>query len=160
MSVFVSSCKPASVFIDCPLQRTVLPEVNVLLVEHRDEIFARLHRDLSRLGVGVYRATYPEEVFRVHSRIPIEVTICNSGLPQASLWLTMAKLRFQDRSARVWTYMANPTKDDRNWSKLLGIEKIITYGGSLFELTERVQDALRCRALFEAPATMKLREVS
>ena len=159
MSVFVSY-KPGSAFIDRHFLRTVLPKVNVLLVEHRDEIFARLQLDLSRLGIGVYRATYPEEVFRVHSRIPIEVTICNSGLPQASLWLTTAKLRLQDRSTRVWTFMANPTRDDREWAQLLGIERIITYGGNLFELTERVQDALRGRPLTEAPATRNLREVS
>ncbi len=143
MSVFVSSCKPASTFRDRPFQRTVLPEVNVLLVEHRDEIFARLRFDLSRMGIGVYRAAYPEDVYRVHSRIPIELTISNSGLPQASLWLTTAKLRIQDPSARVWTYMVNPRPHEREWARLVGIERVLTYGGDLFELTESLQHAMR-----------------
>ena len=143
MSVLFSSCTPASVFIDRPFQRTILPEVNILLVEHRDEIFARLHFDLSRLGIGVYRATNPEEVFRVHSRIPLELTISNSGLPQASLWLTTAKLRLQDPTARIWTYMANPSPQEREWARLIGIEKLLVSGGDLFELTETLQNAVR-----------------
>ena len=143
MSVVVSTCKPASTFRNRPFQRTVLPEVNVLFVEHRDEIFARLRYDLSRMGIGVYRAAYPEDVYRVHSRIPIELTISNSGLPQASLWLTTAKLRIQNPSARVWTYMVNPRPHEREWTRLVGIERMLTYGGHLFELTESLQHAMR-----------------
>uniref|UniRef100_A0A7C2P1A5 Uncharacterized protein n=1 Tax=Schlesneria paludicola TaxID=360056 RepID=A0A7C2P1A5_9PLAN len=115
----------------------------MLLVEHRDVIFARLQRDLSRLGIGVYRATYPEDVFRVHSRIPIELTISNSGLPQASLWLTTAKLRIQSPSARVWSYTTNPDRQEREWARLVGIEKMFVYGGDLFELAESLQRAVR-----------------
>ena len=146
MSAFVSTsvlCKPAPRFIDCPFPRTVLPELNVLLIEHRDEVFARLQRDLSRIGVGIYRATYPEDVFRVHSRIPIELTISNSGLPQASLWLTIAKLRIQSPSARVWSYTTNSGPQEREWARLVGIEKLFDYGGDLIALAETLQRAVR-----------------
>ncbi len=138
----------------------VLSGLNVLLIEHRDEVFARLQRDLYQLGIGAYRATSPEEVFRVHFRIQIGLTLANSGLPQSSIWLTTAKLHLYDRQARIWTYLANPTSQDRFWAQLVGIEKVITYDGSLFQLTERVQHALRgCGSLNEF-ATSKLREAS
>lgn len=138
----------------------VLSGLNVLLIEHRDEVFARLQRDLYQLGIGTYRATALEEVFRVHFRIQIGLTIANSGLAQSSIWLTAAKLRLHNCQARIWTYLANPNRQERVWAELGGIEKVIAYDGSLFQLTDRIQHVLcECRSLNEA-ATCAFREAS
>ncbi|GIX05077.1 MAG: hypothetical protein KatS3mg114_0946 [Planctomycetaceae bacterium] len=118
---------------------SVFSEFNILLVEHRDEVFARLQRDLYDLGIGTYRATSPEELFKVHSRIPIGLTLANSRLPHSSVWLTTAKLRIYMSHARIWVYLARPTSQERVWAKLARIERVLSYDGSLFQLAERVQ---------------------
>lgn len=141
-------------------RRLALSGLNVLLIEHRDEVFARLQRDLYQLGIGTYRATSPEEVFRVHFRIDIRLTLANSGLPDSSIWLTTAKLHLQDRQARIWAYLLNPTSQNRFWAQLVGIEKVISYDGSLFQLSDAVHHALRGYGALNDFATSKLREAS
>lgn len=126
-----------TVWLEPRLQR-MRPLLSVLLIEYRDEVFARLESDLRQLGCQVYRASRAEDVLHIYINTTIDVTISNSALPDASAWLTAAKLRMYDRTARIWLYTVNRSIRDRNWAALSGIEKVIRYDGNLFKLTERI----------------------
>jgi DNA-binding response OmpR family regulator len=119
-----------------PVPRRMRPLMSVLLIEHRDEVFARLESDLRLLGCQVFRASRPEDVLHIHINVTIDVTISNAALPNASVWLTAAKLRMFDRTARIWLYAVKRSIRDHNWAALSGIEKVIHYDGDLFKLSE------------------------
>lgn len=114
------------------------PLLSVLLIEHRDEVFARLEYDLRRLGCGVYRASRAEDVLQIHVHARIDITISNHALPDSSVWLSAAKLRMFDRTARIWLYILRRTIHDRNWAARLGIEEVVPYDGDLFGLSDRI----------------------
>lgn len=122
--------------------RRMQPLLSVLLIEHRDEVFARLECDLRRLGCRVYRASRAEDVLQIHVNTRIDVTVSNHALPDSSVWLSAAKLRMFDRTARIWLYTARRTIRDRNWAALLGIEKVVPYDGDLLKLSERIAMSL------------------
>lgn len=118
--------------------RSGRPPLSVLLIEHRDEVFARLECDLRRLGCRLYRASRAEDVLQIHVNTTIDLTVSNHALPDASVWLSVVKLQMFDRTARIWLYTDRRTIHDRNWAALLGIEKVVPYTGDLFGLSERI----------------------
>ena len=120
----------------------VRPLGTVLLIEHRDEVFAPLERELRRIGRRVYRASRSEDVMRIHIDTKIDMTLSNYELPDSSCWLTAAKLRMFDGTARIWLYTVRHTIRDRLWAALLGIEKVVPYDGDLFDLSGRIAEML------------------
>ena len=128
---------------DSPYGAAIFPTFNVLLIEPRDEVFSRLQYDLGQIGVGTYRAAHPEEVFRVHTRIPVHLTLANPRLPQSSIWLTSAKLRMLNPHASIWLYWVKPSSREYRWAQLSGIERIQPYDGSLHQLSDRLMTAVK-----------------
>ncbi|MFG0335207.1 MAG: hypothetical protein ACF8TS_17760 [Maioricimonas sp. JB049] len=118
------------------------PELIVLIIEYRDEIFSRLEHDLRQRDIGCYRAISAEEVLRIHSRIPVSLTLAGANLPETSIWLTTAKLRLYDPDAPIWLYIARPSRTERRDAKLAGLERLLGYDGSLVDLSDQVAPAV------------------
>jgi len=112
----------------------------VLLVEYRDEVFARLADDLAATGMWVERACNTAEAFRwIAGRSP-DLVIANLHMPNNSGWLLAAKLRLFQPTARIWLYAPQPRSFEYDYAlaRFLGVAELIHYQGDLFRLAEEV----------------------
>ena len=107
----------------------------VLVVEHRDEVFARLAADLRAAGMRVERAVSAAEASRRFARRPADLLLTNVDLPDQSSWLLTAKLRLSCPAARVWVYTPRSSAVDAALAKFVEVDKLIDYGGDLWRLT-------------------------
>jgi len=114
---------------DCP---------RVLLVEHRDEVFARLAADLAEEGFRVIRSTTGSGAIRHHVEHPFTIVVANLDLPDQSGWLLAAKLRLVDPPAYLWLYDAHPSPHHGNMAEHLKIDELLAYGGDLLRLSGAV----------------------
>ena len=90
----------------------VRAQVTILLVEYRDEVFARIAADLAATGVVVQRAGNGAEASRVHARRGVNLLLVNADLPDGSGWLLSSKLRMVDPEVSIWIYTPRATPDD------------------------------------------------
>lgn len=114
----------------------------VLLVEHRDEVFARLAADLASIPLQVARALNASAASRRFARNPSDLMIANVDLPDESGWLLACKTRLVFPTARIWLYTAHPSALDRNRARYLGVARLIHYGGDLLRLGGKVLNRL------------------
>jgi len=114
----------------------------VLLVEHRDEVFARLADDLAAAGLHVIRATTALEAFyHAVGREP-RLLIANRDLPGQSAWLLAARLRYIAPAIRIWIYQPWKSALSVAMGNMLGVDALLQYGGDLFRLSDAILDSL------------------
>jgi DNA-binding response OmpR family regulator len=113
-----------------------------LLVEHRDEVFARLVANLASIQLRVARALSASAASRRFATCPSDLMIANVDLPDESGWLLACKTRLVYPTARIWLYTAHPTALDRARARYLGVARLIHYGGDLLRLGGKVLDRL------------------
>lgn len=114
----------------------------VLMVEHRDEVFARIAGDLTAWGIRFERATSAEEARRLYFRQPMELVLIHSDLPDETGWLLACKLRLAWPAARIWVYTPRWTTKEPVLAEFVGVEEAIAYGGDLRRLAAEVLDRL------------------
>ena len=119
-----------------------VPCRSVLLVEPRDEIFARLAGELEGRGLCVFRATSAAGASRSYARRPVDLLLVPPALPDESGWLFLSKLRLTDPAAKVWVYTAHVSPAEVDLANFVRADELIDYGGALWRLTEEVLDRL------------------
>lgn len=115
---------------------------SVLLVEHRDEIAARLIDDLQEAGLTVRRATSGAGVAECDRHRAPDLLLTSSLLPDESGWLVAAKFRLRFRDPEIWLY--SPWRPPRTgaFAEFVGVDRSIYYGGDLWRLSEDVRGLL------------------
>jgi hypothetical protein len=111
---------------------------NVLLVDYRDEVFARVAADLQTQGVRTARAATAADASEYYFRSAVDLVIANRELPDGSGWLMASKWCLARRPPRVWLYTPWPSPTDPPWARLARVEQVIYYGGDLFRLASRL----------------------
>ncbi len=76
-------------------------QVTMLLVEYRDEVFARIAADLAAAGVVVQRADSGAEASRIFAQQGAGLLLVNADLPDGSGWLVSSKLRLVNPDASI-----------------------------------------------------------
>lgn len=117
----------------------------VLLVDHRDEAFARLAGDFAAMGIWVERACSAAEVFRRIASCSSNLMIVNADMPNESGWLLAGKLRVVWPTARLWLYAPRPfwsSEYDQGLAHFLGVAELIHYEGDLFLLAKEIRSRL------------------
>jgi DNA-binding response OmpR family regulator len=114
----------------------------VLVVEHRDEVFARLAADLCAVGVGVKRAVSAAQALRRYARRSADLVLCHVDLPDQSSWLLTAKLRLSCPAARVWVYTPRSSAAHTALARFVQAEELIEYGGDLWRLSAELRGRL------------------
>ncbi len=127
-------------------QNPVIPRWTVLLVEHRDEVIARLAADLAAAGFCVVPAKNSTEAIKRYLRHPTDLLLINADHPAESAWLLAAKLHLTHPTARLWVYMCRPSTYDVTAANFLMIDELIEYGGSICRLTAGILDRLGASA--------------
>lgn len=111
----------------------------VLLVEYRDEVFARLASDLAAMGVWVERASNAAEASQRFAHCPPDLMIVNADMPDESGWLLAGKLRLVRPTAHVWLYAPRSSGFDHGLAHFLGVAEVVHYDGDLFWLAEEIR---------------------
>ena len=117
----------------------------VLLVEHRDEVFARVAADLGESGYTVVRATTASEALGLYARTKHTFVLANLSLPDQSGWLLAGKLHFISGDVRIWLYESEKTATDVAMAKFLRVDELLEYGGDLLGLSDAILDLLAGR---------------
>ena len=120
-----------------------------LLVEHRDEAFARLAYDLAEFGVPVLRAKTAFEAQKLCGRYRPMFVVSNTRLLDHSGWLLAAKLQLVDPEIRIWLYQPQISPYDQRMARFLAIDVLLPYGGDLLRLSDAV-----VRVLTAGPARL------
>ena len=115
-----------------------LPYRSVLLVEPRDEVFARLARDLQGRGLRVFRATSAAGASRFYARHRVGLLLVPPTLPDESGWLFLSKLRLTASAANVWVYTAHASPAEVELANFVRADELIEHGGDLWRLSEEV----------------------
>jgi len=121
------------------------PQRTVLLVEYRDEIFARLASDMAEFGMRVVRAKSATEALKLVETYKPVLLVANVDLPGQSGWLMTAKLRLFNPQIRVWLYRPQPSGYGREIAKILDIDTLLAYHGDLFGLSGTIVDRMAIR---------------
>jgi len=114
----------------------------VLLVEHRDEVFARLAADLALAGVRVVRAECALEAVWQYCTLRPKLVVANVDLPCQSGWLLAAKLGLAEPRAHTWLYKPWKNAADLAMAKFVRAEELLQYRGNLYTLSDAVLDCL------------------
>ena len=114
----------------------------MLVVEHRDEVFARIDSDLAAWGIRVQRAAGGEEARRLYYRRPMELVLIHTELPDETGWLFACKLRLAWPAVRIWAYTPRWTARESVLAEFIGVEEIIAYGGDLQRLATEIFERL------------------
>jgi DNA-binding response OmpR family regulator len=116
--------------------------LTILLVEHRDEVFARLAADLAGVGMRVDRAhSGLEAADRCRRRRP-DLLMVNAWLPDESGWLVTGKLRLADPELPIWIYTPRSSSDDVAMANFIEADELIDYEGDLWRLAADVANRL------------------
>jgi len=118
-------------------------QLTVLLVEPRDEVFARIATDLAEFGMRVVRAKSATEALQLVERLKPVLLVGNVDLPGQSGWLMTAKLRLFDRRIRVWLYRHQPSNYGQEIARFLDIRALLTHHGDLLGLSDTVIDLMK-----------------
>ena len=114
----------------------------VVLVEHRDDVFARLKHCFTTAGVCVTRAKSSAGAIERYVKESADLLVVNADQTEGTAWLLAAKLRLTHPAARIWVYIRRPSTFDLDAANLLAIEELIEYGGRVADLQAQVQDRL------------------
>ncbi|QEG35798.1 response regulator [Bythopirellula goksoeyrii] len=113
-----------------------------VLVEPRDEVFARLATDMAEHGVRVVRAKSATEALKLCGKDTPVLVVANVDLPDQTGWLLAAKLRFVDRGTRIWLYQTESSGYDLGLVNFLNVDELLDYQGDLFSLSETIVELM------------------
>ncbi len=111
----------------------------LVLVEHRDEVFARIAADLRAAGMRVTRAESATEALQLCDARAVTLIIASVNLPDQSGWLFAAKLRLVDRDTPVWLYQPRSTGHEKEMADYLQVDELVDYGGDLLRLSRKIR---------------------
>jgi CheY-like chemotaxis protein len=117
-------------------------KLTVLLVEHRDEVFARIASDLAAAGILVQRVSRGTEASRIFARSAVDLVLISSSLPDVSGWLLSKKLRMLDPDACIWIYTPRASAADISMANFVLADELIEYHGDLWRLAGEIADRL------------------
>lgn len=115
-----------------------VPCRTVLVVEYRDEVFARLATDLTEAGLRVERAVDVTDAAQAYLRDPAELLAVNVDLPDETGWLVAAKLRLLSASPVIWLYASWPSSDAMAMAEYVGADRLIGYEADLGRLSAAI----------------------
>jgi len=113
-----------------------------VLVEHRDEVFARIATDMAEFGLRVVRAKSAREAMLFCGTHEPVLVVANVDLPDHSGWLLAGKLRFIDRHNRIWLYQTQSSNYDLGMVNFLNVDQLLDYEGDLLGLSETIVDLM------------------
>lgn len=143
-----SNCDSQSVLCVSPeedCRDSARQQPTVLLVEHRDKVYARLATDMSETGMHVVRAKTAVEALKLFGRCVPRYVVANLDLPDQSGWLLACKLRFCKPDIHVWLYQADSSSYDAAMTRYLQINEVLNYGGNLLGLSESIVELIAKR---------------
>lgn len=111
---------------------------SVLLVECRDEFAARLINDLQELGANVHRVSNGAEASKALRCETFSLVVVHVFVPDESGWLIAAKARLLLRDTEIWLYTPSIAPYGVGLAHLVGVDRVIFYGGDLWMLSESV----------------------
>ena len=111
-----------------------------LLVEQRDEVFARLAADMVEAGMWVIRAESAAEALISCETYAPSVVVASVDLADQSGWLLAGKLRLLDPGIRVWLYRARSSSYDEDMAAYLYVDELLDYGGDLLGLSDAISE--------------------
>lgn len=109
-----------------------------LLVEHRDEVFARIATDIAQCGMRVIRATSAIEALKLFGTCQPTMVVANVDLPDQNGWMLAGKVRFIDSDVRIWVYQPASEPGDDGMAQWLEVDELLDYGGDLLGLSETI----------------------
>ena len=115
---------------------------HVLLIEHRDEVFARLATDLQSFGCVVDRATTVTEAVNYCCHQKRALIFCHRDFSEESGWLIASKLHFLAPLAKIWLYASALGVFDEIGAKYSGIEDLLYYKGDISGLSMQLSALL------------------
>ncbi len=115
----------------------------ILVVESRDDVYARLQEMLAEEGVAVERARCAASVPSRINRLQPDLILIHAELPYESGWLIACKLTFSHPGQNVWLYGAQDTERIGLRQHVCGVGAYVAYGGVLPRLIEQVQQSVR-----------------
>lgn len=77
----------------------------LILVEYRDEVFARVAADISSLHFRIVRAGSTEAALSLVNRCNSALVVANRDLPDENGWVLADKLRQATAHVETWLYM-------------------------------------------------------
>lgn len=116
-----------------------------LLLEHRDEVFARIATDVAEAGMRVVRATAATEALTLCGGYKPTLVVANIGLPEQNGWLLAGKLRSADKRVCVWLYQPETTSYDEDMAEYLRVDQLLDYEGDLLGLSETIIELMASR---------------
>ncbi len=114
----------------------------LLLVEPRDEVYARLASDLTDAGFLVMRAVDEKHACRSYLHCQFELVIANADLSRQGGSMLARVLRTRGNGPSLWLYKTRKTAVDVSCAKSLRVDELIGYRGDLFALSDRIVDCL------------------
>lgn len=121
---------------------TKAPGPAVVIVEQRDEVFARLGTDLAEIGLRVYRASTIVEAVRLGIRCAPRLVLVNLDLPNDQGWEQLNPLCLLSPTFRVWVYKARKSVSDCTMARAYRVDEVIHYRGDLLDLADAVMECL------------------
>lgn len=122
----------------------------VLLVEHRDEVFARIRADLVEIGLRVVRADSAAAALKQYAACQPQLVIASGVLPDQSSWLLPGMLRFVNQHVKIWIYQPCSSTQDVSTGTYWQVDQMLDYGGDLLGLSDTILGLmLDQRAMFE-----------
>ena len=118
-------------------------EPRVLIVEYRDEVYARLKADLEQLGATVGRARRGATVLANVRRHRPDLILIGDRLPDESCLLIAAKLHLGGCTAPSWVYGFGESIRYRDCLPLVGIDRAIDFGPDLWRSSDRICRKIR-----------------
>jgi CheY-like chemotaxis protein len=150
-----------SLWIACRYYRTSLPVSTsfrsgrgrntpdrpaILLVEHRDEVFARMAADLAAAGLFVMQAGSTKEALVRWTQTAPAVCLVNLDLPDRGGSFLASYFRDLESGVPVWLYTARKSAAAISAANAAGAEELVDYGGDLWKLSDAILDCLAgCR---------------
>ncbi len=123
-------------------RQSVTQQPTALLVEHRDEVFARIATDLAEAGLRVIRAKTVVHAMALSVSHEPMVVVANVDLPDQNGWLLAGKISFIDPTIRVWLYQPRTTDCDAVLAAFMRVHELFEYGGDLLSLSETILQAI------------------
>lgn len=116
-----------------------------ILVEYRDEVFARIAADMTHLGMRVVRANSATEALKLCGAYRPSLVVANVDLPDQNGWLLAGKLQFVDQQIRIWLYQSNATSHAEGMGDIVRVHQLIDYDGDLLGLSDTIIRLLASR---------------
>ena len=116
------------------------PEIrSLVIVEGRDEVFARLSADMAFLGLSIARAESVQEARQALASSGVDLVLANREISaDESGWLSVSKWASKYNRPRIWLYTAWPASLDEHWRTFTKVERLLYYGGNVWLLSELI----------------------